>query len=72
MATVAATPAANEPATTEPEGSRTGSAAWSVPDEAAWCEGANAGCVGAAGTVVVGLTAGGLAVVGAGAVGSGG
>ena len=75
MATVATTPAANEPATTEPEGSRTGSAAWSILDEVVWCERADAGCAGAAGTVVVGvvgLAAGGLAVVGAGAVGSGG
>ena len=75
MATVATTPAANEPATTEPEGSRTGSAACSVLGEEVWCEGTDAGCVGAAGTVVVGvvgLAAGGLAVVGAGAVGSSG
>ncbi len=70
MATVATTPAANEPATTEPEGSRTGSAACSVLGEVVWCEGADAGCVGATGTVVVGVVgvgAGGLAVVGAGA-----
>ena len=73
MAIVAATPAANEPATTEPEGSRTGSPACSVRGEVAvWCAGAGAGYGGSAGTVVVGIVARGLAAVGAGAVGSDG